>query len=345
MRALVLEKAGKLTLRDIDIRETLGPRDVRVAMHTVGICGSDLHYYKEGRVGPFIVKAPLVLGHEGSGTVVEVGLEVARLKVGDRVCMEPGIPDWESRYSRLGRYNLDPSVTFWATPPAHGCLRETLLHPAALTFRLPDNVSYAEGALVEPLAVGMHAVAKARITPGDVAVVIGAGTIGLMTAMAALAGGCSRVIISDVVGPKLDLARTLGPVTPVNVKKENLADVAFELTGGFGADVVFEASGNPQAAARVFEPLAPGGAVVLIGMMNELIPFSVLDAQAKEARIETVFRYANVFERSVALMASGAIKAAPLVTDTFPFAKAVEAFEFAAHMPDTSVKVQIALAP
>ena len=215
MQALVLERAEQLSLREFAVAERLGPRDVRVAIHTVGICGSDVHYYRHGRIGPFVVREPMVLGHEAAGTVLEVGDEVATLGVGDRVAMEPGIPDPDSRAARLGLYNLDPAVRFWATPPVHGVLRPTVVHPAAFTFRIPESISFAEAAMVEPLAVGMHAAAKARIVPGDVAVVLGAGPIGMVTALAALAGGCSRIVIADVVAAKLQLAAALGPVVPV----------------------------------------------------------------------------------------------------------------------------------
>src|SRR6185503_11996814 len=223
MEALVLEKAHELSLRDIQIPETLGAHDVRIALHTVGVCGSDVHYYDTGAIGKFVVREPMVLGHEAAGTIIEVGSGVKNLKVGDRVCMEPGIPDPNSKATQLGIYNLDPAVRFWATPPVHGVLRPTVVHPAAFTFKLPDNVSYAEGAMVEPLAVGMHAANKAQIKPGDVAVVIGAGPIGMVTLLSALAGGCSRVFIADVQQPKLDLAAKLGAITPINVSKQNLA--------------------------------------------------------------------------------------------------------------------------
>ncbi len=259
MEALVLEKAKELNLRDIDIQEELGPHDVRIKLHTVGVCGSDVHYYETGRIGPFVVEEPMILGHEASGTIIEIGDEVKNLKVGDRVCMEPGVPDPNSKATRLGKYNLDPAVRFWATPPIHGVLRPEVVHPAAFTFKLPDNVSFAEGALVEPLAVGMHSANKAQIKPGDVAIVMGAGPIGMVTILAALAGGCGQIIVTDVVQPKLDLAATLGPVTPVNVNEENLVDVVNDITGGWGADIVFEASGNEKAAASVFDILAPGG--------------------------------------------------------------------------------------
>ncbi len=199
--ALVLERKGELALRKIELPEQLGPHDVKIAIQTVGICGSDVHYYEYGKIGPFVVNAPMVLGHEAAGIVVEVGEQVKNLKKGDRVCMEPGIPDPNSRAARLGIYNLDPAVRFWATPPVHGCLTGTVIHPAAYTFRLPDNVSFAEGAMVEPLAVGMHAAVKAKIKPGDLAVVMGAGPIGMVTALAALAAGCSQVVITDVQEP------------------------------------------------------------------------------------------------------------------------------------------------
>ncbi|HET9598922.1 MAG TPA: NAD(P)-dependent alcohol dehydrogenase, partial [Anaeromyxobacteraceae bacterium] len=266
MRAVVLEKKGELRLRDIELPQAVGPADVKIAVERVGVCGSDVHYYTHGRIGPFVVKDPMVLGHEASGKVVEVGSAVKDLKVGDRVCMEPGIPDLHSRASRLGLYNVDPNVVFWATPPVHGCLARTVVHPAAFTYRLPDNVSFAEGAMVEPFAIGMQAATKARIQPGDLAVVIGCGTIGIVTALAALAGGCSRVIVSDVLQEKLDLAARYPGITAVNVKKEDLGAVVRAATDGWGADVVFEASGSPAAYKGLFDQLRPGGCVVLIGI-------------------------------------------------------------------------------
>ncbi len=341
MKSLVLEPDLSLNIREIDVCEQLGPRDVRIKLHTVGICGSDVHYCMHGRIGPFVVTEPMVLGHEAAGVIVEVGALVEHLKAGDRVCMEPGIPDANSRASRLGKYNLDPRVRFWATPPVHGVLRPEVVHPASYTFKLPDSVSFAEGAMVEPLAVGMHAVAKARVKPGDKAVVLGAGPIGLVTALATLAGGCSEVMIADLIEPKLALAATLGAITPVNVGHQNLSDVVREKTDGWGADVVFECSGSTQAAACLFDVLCPGGTAVYVGMPVEPVVMDIVAAQVKEARIETVFRYAHVYDRALSLMEAGRIDVKPLITDTFRFSDSVDAFEFAKQMPATSVKVQI----
>lgn len=343
MKALFLEKTGVLAIRDYDVREEVGPDDVRIKVHTVGICGSDVHYYQHGRIGPFVVTQPMILGHEASGVIVEVGANVKNLKPGDRVCMEPGIPDPNSRASREGMYNLDPAVRFWATPPIHGVLRETVVHPAAYTFKLPDNVSLGEGALVEPLAIGVYAAQKAVIKPGDVAVVIGAGTIGTMTTLGALAGGCSKVILADIVQEKLDLVAKLVPVVPVNVNREKLTDVVRDHTEGWGADIVFEASGAQAASSMIFEPLCPGGRVVYIGLPPEPAVFDLAYAMSKEARIQTIFRYAHIYPRAVALLGSGKINVKPLITDTYPFSRSIEAFEYACHPRPTSVKVQIVM--
>ena len=191
MKSLVLEKKGEISLRDfpaIDkLESSLGPLDIRIKLHTVGVCGSDVHYYTHGRIGPFVVHEPMILCHEASGTVIETGSLVSSLQIGDRVCMEPGIPDANSRAAQIGMYNIDPNVRFWATPPIHGILRPTCVHPEAFTFKIPDNISFAEAAMVEPLAVGVHAATKARIKPGDIALVMGAGPIGLVTALSAIA--------------------------------------------------------------------------------------------------------------------------------------------------------------
>jgi len=341
LKALVLERTRELALRDIDLPQAVGPGDVRIKVHTVGVCGSDVHYYVHGGIGPFRVDAPMVLGHEASGTVVETGAGVTHLRVGDRVCMEPGVPRLDSPATLRGLYNLDPDVRFWATPPIHGCLTPFVVHPAAFTYRLPDNVSFAEGAIVEPLSIGLQAAKKAAMKPGDLAVVIGAGTIGAMTALAALAGGAARVILADVVPDKLALFAGNPAVTTVDVRTRPLADAVAEASGGWGADVVFEASGSANAYAGLVDVMCPGGCAVLIGMPVAPVPLDVVALQAKEGRIESVFRYANIFPRALALIASGAIDVKPFISRTFPFSEGVRAFEEAASGHPRDVKIQI----
>ena len=341
-RALVLERQRELTLREIDLPHELGPRDVRVRMHTVGVCGSDVHYYTHGRIGPFVVNAPMVLGHEAAGTIAAVGAEVSGLAVGERVCMEPGIPDMTSRAAKLGIYNVDPAVRFWATPPIHGCLTAEVIHPAAFTYKLPDNVTFAEAAMVEPFAIGMQSALRAKIKPGDVGVVTGCGPIGIMVALAALAGGCARVFISDVVAEKLEIAGRYDGITPVNVRDADLARTVRDATDGWGADVVFEASGSPRVYDTLFDVVCPGGCVVFVGMPVDPVPFNIVAAQAKEIRMETVFRYANIYDRAINLIASGKVDLKPLVSRTFDFEQSVAAFERAAEGHPTDVKIQIA---
>jgi D-xylulose reductase len=209
----------------------MGARDIRIDLKRVGICGSDVHYYTHGEIGHFIVNEPMVLGHEGAGIISEVGSAVKEFKVGDRVCMEPGIPDPQSRAARMGMYNLCDSLTqyhpnmskcqagFWATPPVHGIMRGSVVHPADFSFHVPENVSLDEAAMAEPVAIGMHAATKAQIRPGATCVVQGAGTIGCVTAMSALAAGAGRVYISDVSAAKLAIAEAQGAgnIIPINI--------------------------------------------------------------------------------------------------------------------------------
>ncbi|MDR2788120.1 MAG: NAD(P)-dependent alcohol dehydrogenase [Candidatus Accumulibacter sp.] len=344
MKALFLDKARSLSLRDDPLPQALGDEDVRIKIVNVGICGSDIHYYLHGRIGGFIVEAPMVLGHEASGIVVEAGRAVGHLKAGDRVCMEPGIPDCRSRQTLLGRYNLDPEVRFWATPPIHGCLRESIVHPANLSFKLPDNVGFEEGALVEPLAIGVHSAKKARIVPGDTALVLGAGTIGLVTALAAVASGCSRVIVADAKREKLDFVRRHygARIEAFDIASGDLKAHVFAQCPQ-GVDIVFEASGNLQAIQSTTGFLTPGGRVVLIGMPQEPARIDVVEAQCKEAEFITIFRYANVYERAIKFIASGQIDVKPLVTHRFGFDEAENAFRLAATMPGDAIKIMIRL--
>lgn len=343
MQALVLEQKNELTIRDIDLPMVLGPDDVRIKIHTVGVCGSDVHYYTHGKIGPFVVNEPMVLGHEAAGTILEVGANVGHLSVGDRVCMEPGIPDPNSRASKLGLYNVDPAVTFWATPPIHGCLTPEVVHPAAFTYLLPDSVSFAEGAMVEPFAIGMQAALRAKIQPGDVGLVLGAGPIGMMTALAALGGGCSSVLVADFALPKLDIIGAYDGIETVNLGDQTAKSAIDDLTSNWGADIVFECSGAAPAVLDAPNLARPGGCIVLVGMPVDPVPVDIVGLQAKELRIETVFRYANIYDRAINLIGSGKVNLKPLITETFPFAQSIEAFDRAVEQRPSDVKIQIAM--
>ncbi|HVO39460.1 MAG TPA: zinc-binding dehydrogenase [Spirochaetia bacterium] len=267
---------------------------------------------------------------------------MAHLKAGDRVCMEPGIPSPGSAATMSGCYNLDPAVKFWATPPIHGCMRETVVHPGNFTFKLPDNVSLEEGALVEPFAIGVYSANTAGIQPGDTALVFGAGTMGIVTTLAALASGCSRVVLADVKKKKLDIVRRNFPGNIVCVESERKAlDEAVFSLAPEGVDIVFEASGSLAVIGSFIRYLRPNGRAVMIGMPQAPAPFDVVAAQAKEIRVMHIFRYRNMYPRTIRLLASGTLKARPLITHFFDFKDALKAFEFAAGMPDDAIKTMV----
>ena len=342
MQALVLKEKNKLAIEDFQAEECLGPDDVRIGIKDVGICGSDVHYFLHGNIGDFVVRKPMVLGHEASGEILEIGSAVRHLKVGDRVCMEPGIPSPGSPSTLAGHYNLDPDVRFWATPPYHGCMRETVIHPAGFTFKLPDEVSLEEGALVEPLAIGVYSANTAAIQPGDVALVFGSGTIGIVTALAALASGCSKVLLADIKEKKLEIVRQnfSENIVCVNSARESLEDAVFALAPE-GVDIVFEASGSPAVIASFIRYLRPNGRAVMIGMPAAPAPYDVVAAQVKEIRMMHIFRYRNMYPRTIKLIASGTLKVKPLITHHFGFKDALRAFDFAAGMPDDAIKIMV----
>lgn len=343
MKAVVLEKKGEISIRDVEKDLTLGPKDVEVKIQACGVCGSDVHYYTHGKIGPYVVEKPMILGHETAGVITKVGSEVTNLKVGDRVCLEPGIPHYDSPETLSGYYNLDPNVTFFATPPVDGCLIERVVHPAAFCFKLPDELSFYEGAMVEPVAIGMQAATKAEIKPGDIGIVFGAGTIGIVTALSALAGGCADVIVVDMLQDKLNIAGSYKNIHPVNLKTDDLDKVVDDLTAGRGCDVVFECSGAAPAILTIAKHARPAANVVLVGMPVDPVPFDVVAAQGKELNFKTIFRYANMYPRTLRLMRSGALDVKRLVSQVYDFNDAIAAFDRAASGSPTDVKIMIDL--
>ena len=345
MKALVLEKTDELSLRDIEVNETLGEYDVEIAVKAVGICGSDVHYYKHGRIGDYVVTDPMILGHEAAGEVIRTGNKVENLKAGDRVCMEPGIPTAEHQTTLLGMYNLDPNVRFWATPPYHGCLRERVIHPAAFTYKLPDNVPYSVGAFVEPFAVGVHTMNKAHLNAGSTAVVIGAGTIGICTAVALKAGGYSQIYIVDIKEDKINFINNLKipGLDGYCCSLEELNKIVKKDSDNWGVDAVCEASGAIKNFKEVIQLLCPNGVLVLTGMPLNEVSFDVVALQSKEIRVESVFRYVNVYQKAINMIATSSFPFEKLITKQFDFADSVSAFEYAANPKPDDIKVMINL--
>ncbi|MBC7217295.1 MAG: NAD(P)-dependent alcohol dehydrogenase [Candidatus Caldatribacterium sp.] len=333
-------------LRRIEIEELPVPipkeNEVLIRIRSVGVCGSDVHYFVEGRIGNFVVQPPFILGHECSGEVVEVGKGVTHLKPGDRVTMEPGIPCGKCEFCRSGRYNLCPDVVFWATPPVNGTFCEYVVHPAHFTYPIAPEVSFEEAALVEPFAVGMYAVHRAQAKPGDVALVLGSGPIGLVTIQALSVRGVTEIIAVDVVEKRLEKARELGAKHVVNAAHMDTQEVVLSLTDGKGADVVFETAGSVQTAQLTVELARRGGKVVLVGLPSAThFDFGVMRILDKELDVLGVFRYANMYKGCVDLLNSRRVNLKALITHRFSLEETQEALLFAHEHKAESIKVVV----
>ena len=327
MKVAVMLGIGKMGFEERDIPQ---PKDdeVLVKLEYVGICGSDLHYYESGAIGDYVVKPPFVLGHEPGGTVVEVGKNVTHLKVGDRVALEPGKTCGHCEFCKTGRYNLCPDVVFFATPPVDGVFQEYAAHEADLCFKLPDNVSTMEGALIEPLAVGFHAARQGGAQAGQVAVVTGAGCIGLVSMMALKAMGVSKVYSVDVMDKRLDKALELGADGVINGSREDAVKKVMELTGGMGCDLVIETAGTEITTRQAVQMTKKGATIVLVGYSKTgeiKMPISL--ALDKELTFKAVFRYRHIYPMAIDAVASGRVNLKGIVTNEFALDDIQEAMD------------------
>lgn len=317
-----MKTAVMTALKTVELQERAIPvpkdNEVLVKIEYVGICGSDLHYFEAGRIGDFVVNGPLVLGHEAAGTVVEAGANVKNLKVGDRVALEPGKTCGQCEFCKSGKYNLCKDVIFFATPPVDGVFQEYVAHEAALCFKLPDNVSTEEGALIEPLAVGMHAASQGDAKLGQTAVVTGAGCIGLVTLLALKARGVSKVIVVDIMEKRLEKAKELGADEVINGKEEDTVARIMELTGGRGFDLGIETAGSQITASQLIKGANKGATIVFVGYSASgemTLPIGM--ALDKELNFKTVFRYRNIYPTAINAVATGKINIKGIVTDYF----------------------------
>ena len=326
MKAAVLHAAGEIRIEERE-RPQPGPREVLVEITAVGVCGSDVHYYEHGRIGPFVVEAPLVLGHESAGRVVELGEGASKHAVGDRVTLEPGVPCGRCRECRAGRYNLCADVVFFATPPIDGAFAEFVTIHEDFAFALPDALSDEEGALMEPLSVGVWACQKAGVSAGDRVLVTGAGPIGQLAMQCALAFGATDVIVSDVNERRLALAERTGATRVVR---------AGEPLDDLDADALIECSGHPDALTAGIKALRPAGVAVLVGMgpgEEGTLPLSVI--QTREIWMTGTFRYANTYPTAIALAASGRVDLKAIISGHFGLDDAEAALRAGREDPDS----------
>ena len=344
MKVAVMLGIGKMGFEERDIPKAKDD-EVLVKLEYVGICGSDLHYYETGAIGDYVVEPPFVLGHEPGGTVVEVGKNVKHLKVGDRVALEPGKTCGHCEFCKTGRYNLCPDVEFFATPPFDGTFVEYVEHPADMCFKLPDNVSTMEGALIEPLAVGFHAANQGGAHAGQTAVVMGAGCIGLVSMMALKARGVSEVYVVDIMEKRLEKALELGATGVINGAKEDVLERVKELTDGAGMDLVIETAGTEITPRQAIHMAKKGSNIVLVGYSKSgemTLPMSlVLD---KELTFKTVFRYRHIYPMAIDAVAAGKVNLKGIVTDVFELDEAQKAMDYSVNNKADIVKAVIRIA-
>ena len=344
MKVAVMNGIGEMSYTERPIPQAKED-EVLVKLEYVGICGSDMHYYEMGRIGDYIVEPPFVLGHEPGGTVVEVGKNVTHLKPGDRVALEPGKTCGRCRFCREGKYNLCPDVVFFATPPVDGVFQEYVAHPEDLCFKLPENDSTLEGALIEPLAVGFHAAKQGDAHAGQTAVVFGAGCIGLVSMMALKACGVSRVYVVDVMQKRLDKALELGADGVINGKEDDVLAMARELTDGEGFDLAIETAGTEITTNQAIQAVRKGSNIVLVGygktgMMNMMMSLA-LD---KEVTFKTVFRYRHIYPMAIDAVAQGKVDLKGIATHIFDFDDIQTAMDRSVNEKSEIVKAVVKIA-
>ncbi|CAJ1049727.1 Hypothetical predicted protein [Xyrichtys novacula] len=327
--SLVLHSKGDLRLENRPVPEP-GPNEVLLQMHSVGICGSDVRFWQHGRLGDFVVKKPMVLGHEASGRVVKVGAAVKHLKVGDRVAIEPGVPREMDEFLKNGRYNLSPTNFFCSKPPDDGNLCRYYTHSADFCYKLPDNVTFEEGALIEPLSVGIHACRRAGVTLGSSVLICGAGPIGLVCLLVAKAMGASQVVITDLSSERLAMAKELGADFQLTVTRgdgpQQLAQSVADMLGA-QPHIAIECTGVESSMQTAIYAVRSGGVVALVGLGAEMVTVPLVNAAIREVDIRGVFCYCNTWPTAIAMVASGKVNVKPLVTHRFPLEQAVQAFE------------------
>ncbi|GMR37359.1 hypothetical protein PMAYCL1PPCAC_07554, partial [Pristionchus mayeri] len=303
--------------------------ELLIRVHTVAICGSDVHYLRHGAIGSFIVNAPMVVGHETSGTVEGVGEGVDGFAPGDRVAMEPGIPCRMCSQCKSGSYNLCPEMRFFATPPVHGTLTRFVSHPADFCFKLPPSVSYEEGALLEPLSVGVYACKRAGITVGQKVFVLGAGPVGLLSALVALSHGVSSVVITDIDEGRLALAKECGVHHAVNVKGLSPAEAREKVLAALGQepDASIECTGVGPSIETAITTTRSGGVAILVGMASARCDLPILAAACREVDLRGIFRYRNCYPTALELVASKRIDLSKLTSAHYSLEQTREAFE------------------
>ena len=334
MKAIYLDKINTFSEKEL-AKPECGERQVLVRMKAVGVCGSDVHYWKNGRIGQFVVEEPLILGHECSGVITDVGEKVSKFAVGDRVVLEPGIPCMKCEHCLKGRYNLCQNIVFFATPPDDGVLVEEIAYDEDYVFKIPDEVTdYGLATMAEPLSVELFATQRIKPALGEKAIIFGAGIIGITCLLAAKAAGCKDITVADIRDDRLACSKEMGADQVVNTMKDQIPDNTFD----FG----YEATGADACYNLAVKCIKPGGRIAMIGMGPEIQKVDMVDYVCKEITIVPSFRYSNTYPLVLDLLKDNQEKLKQLITHRVPFSLegVEEAFHIASEDP-SAVKVVV----
>jgi len=341
MKTIVLTGIRKFEQREVP-KPTPAKGEVLIRIRYVGICGSDLHYWSQGKIGSKVVKYPFVIGHECAGEIAGLGAEVTGLKLGQRVAVDPSVSCGQCESCRVGRQNICAHVRFLGTPPVEGAFKEFLSMPAENVFPLPDNISLEEGVLLEPFAVGLYAKILSSLQPGDTVAVMGCGPIGLSVLSAAKAAGASEIFVTDLIDNRLATARQMGTDFTYNAGKGDVANFIMEKTGGRGVDVSFEAAGEQAAVSDAVASTRTGGKCVIIGIpAKDTIEINVDIARRREIPIINVRRQNHTTARAINLVAKGKVCLKNMLTHRFKLEEIDTAFDLAGQRKDGIIKAVI----
>ena len=344
MKAGVYHPGKGLHLEQRPIPEP-GSGELLIQVQAIGICGSDIHYYRDGKIGDWVIERPHVLGHEFSGVVTGIGADVNGFQLADHVAVEPCLPCGQCSACRSGRYNVCQKLRFIGSPHTDGAFAEYVIAPARFSHLLPESFDAELGALVEPTAVAVQAVRRSRLCLGETVAIVGAGPIGLLTLAVALSSGASAVYVSDVNTKRLEKALELGATAIFDARNDAAAAVT-ELTHGRGADVVFEAVGSAVTINQAIAMAAAGGRLTVIGMSTEeIVPFNFFALQSKELDLITVWLYRDAFPAAIALLASGRVNARAIITHRFALDEVRTAMDTASEGRGAPIKVMIRVQP
>lgn len=339
MKASVLYAPHDMRLVDIP-KPVPGAGEVLVQIKEVGICASDIHWYRDGHIGDQYLEDPTILGHEFSGIVVEVGPDVSRVKVGDRVAVEPGMWCFECDMCATEDFNLCRNIRFAGTSPIDGAFREFAVWPESFMEKIPDHMSMGEAAMLEPLGVGMFAVDLAQDVQGKTIAILGAGAIGLSVLQCALAAGAERVFVADFIPSRLQLAAKLGAADVFDAADLNIVNALKAANDGREPDIVFEAAGNNEAVQLGTRMVRPAGTLLIIGIPDDDdMVISASTVRRKQLTIKLVRRSNKTLHRCVELVAVGKADVRSYVTHRFPIENISEAFNTAASRKDGALRV------